>query len=59
VASPARGPARRPQNGDRFADLGPAVEEPLAVAREGGSGRPVPVNVWLDKTACREGSLSM
>ena len=33
-----------------------ALEEARAVAR---AGKPVLVNVWLDKTAFREGSLSM
>jgi acetolactate synthase-1/2/3 large subunit len=36
------------------------VEAGLAEARRiAASGKPVLVNVWLDKTAFREGSLSM
>jgi acetolactate synthase-1/2/3 large subunit len=36
------------------------VEGALARAREiAASGRPVLVNVWLDRTDFREGSLSM
>ena len=34
----------------------PALREAKRIAR---SGRPVLVNVWLDKTEFREGSLSM
>jgi acetolactate synthase-1/2/3 large subunit len=34
----------------------PVLREARAIAR---SGRPVLVNVWLDRTAFREGSLSM
>jgi acetolactate synthase-1/2/3 large subunit len=40
----------------RPADVRPALEQARALARE---GRPVLVNVWLDRSEFREGSLSM
>jgi acetolactate synthase-1/2/3 large subunit len=37
-------------------ELRPALQQARALARQ---GKPVLVNVWLDKTEFREGSLSM
>jgi len=39
-----------------MSEVAPALEQARALARQ---GKPVLVNVWLDKTAFREGSLSM